>query len=818
MLHSSTTHRAILLVSIGLFGSAGCQLEKLFPEDVAAGAARLTIRNAALLAKLVDDDIKCGFGSEAVLASPVIEGETGGVGVVTWTVSDCVLQFGDDSGSPKVANSDCTGTDRIVGGKVTINARRIVTGVLTGDAATPVIPLTNDAARIQYEAEVDNYSVRLSSAKTAVTMQTGLLTFDSEIHLAVSSSLGVCGVDTAEVTLKEVTMTDGVYTIDSGDSEFDVDVPSATLTAQLGVWEDKENFIGGSAQVWDTVVDVGALDAVLDPDYEREAFRAGYACKADLLLPQSYECPDLSNTLANGAARLVLNDIGNLVQVAVNDTRCGFASASVVDNARITGSVGYDGGEALYTIETPCLIDIPADTFLSRNCLGEQTKGTGKATIKGSMRQSGRVTGDPGQPIIPTSRDAVEIVFDVAFDGWSVAGDDGKTFIAKTGGATGRMKPRLAKDRSTGACSIPTPVVSFDNVVIKPGTAGSILKDGLQMGVTFQEGSFSALCGEKDGNENQLTGSVVVDTLGATGLAVEVTGDLDPDYDHDLGKAAFACTPNMVVPVSDAECSFDGVIAENAARLTIQTAGTLASMINKDDSCGFEDKLGVLIWPTEVLGDVGDPGSMTWDVLDCSIAHDNLATYSTDCLGGETLVDGTAAFVDVGRTVRGERSTEFLVIDAVIPRERDAVDVNMREVQLTEFTTYAIAAGADEPAGIMIIHQGTLSARVQPALGNRADDTSTYDVPTPVARLSSVKLTGSASLYAQGKTFHFEINDAELLATNGAFLGAENALSGSMSVNGKAFNLGALALNPAYSPSQFDAAYTCTENLAGPVR
>jgi hypothetical protein len=690
--------------------------------------------------------------------------------------------------------------------------------VLTGDPTTPVIPLANDAARIQYEAEVENYSVRLSSADTAATMHTGLMTFDSEIHLALSSSLGVCGIDTAEVTLKEVTVKDATYTIDSGDSEFAVDVPAMALTAQLGVWEDKENFIGGTATVWETIVDVGALDPVLDPDYEREHFRAGYACKEDLLTPQSYECPDLSATLANGATRLVLNDIGNLVQAAVKDTRCGFASPSVVDNARITGTVGYDDGEALYNIETPCVIDMPADTFLSRNCLGAQTTGSGKAFIKGSMRQRGRLTGDPAQPVIPTSRDAVEIVFDVSFDGWSVAGDDGKTFIANNGGATGRMKPRLAKDRATGACSVPTPVVTFDNVVIKPGTSGTLLKDGLQMGVTFQEGALSAQVGAKDGSENQLTGSVVVDTLGLSGVAVEVTGALDPNYTHDTGIAAFSCAPNMVVPNSDAECSFDGVIAENAARLTIQTAGTLASMINKDDSCGFEDKFGVLIWPTEVLGDVGDPGSMTWDIADCSIDHDVLATYATDCLGGETLVDGSAAFVDVGRTVRGERSTEFLVIDAVIPRERNAVDVSLREVRLTEFTTYAIAAGQDEPAGIMIIHEGMLSGLVQPALGNRADDTSTYDVPTPVARLSSVKLTATASLYAQGKTFHFEINDAELLATNGAFLGAENALSGSMSVNGKAYNLGNLALNPTYAPQVFDDAYTCTENLAGPVR
>ncbi len=810
----STTHRAMLL-PLFTFVFAGCQLEQLFPEDVAAGAARLTVRNAAVLAKLLDDDTACGFDSEAVASSYVVQGETGGVGTVTWTVEKCVLDFG----KPKVANTDCNDVDRTVGGKATLSAQRVVEGVLTGDPVTPVIPLTNDAAHLHYEAELEDFSVQLSSTPKFATIQKGSMEFDANVHLALSVSKGVCSIDTAEITINEVSIDDAVYTIDSGEGVFDVDVPAMKLSAQLGLWEDRENYLEGSATVWDKVVDVGT-DHVLDPDYDRDEFQASYACKADLKTPQSYTCPDLTETVANGATRLLLNDVGNLVQAAVKDTRCGFASANVMDRADVSGPVGYDGGEVLFTIETPCVIDLPTDTFLSRNCLGDQLNGSGKATIKGSMRQRGRVTGDPSQPVIPTSRDAVEIAFDVSFEGWSVAGANGKTFVAHSGGVTGRMQPRLAKDRSTGACSIPTPVVHFDDVTIKPGTAGVIVKDGLQMGVTFQAGNFDAQVGEKDGDENRLSGSIVVDVLGEKGLEFDVSGDLDPDYDHDTAKATFSCTPNLELPVSDADCNFDAVIAENAARLTIQTAGTLASMINKDDVCGFEDTLGVLLWPTDVVGDSGEMGSMSWDVADCSIDHGNLSTFAEDCLGGATLVEGDAAFVDVGRTVRGERNKMVLglLIDSIIPRERNSVDVELREVQLSEFATYALAAGQDEPAGILVIHEGTLSAFVQPALGNRADDTSTYDVPTPVARLSSVRLTATASLYAQGKTFHFDINNAELSATNGAFLGAENALSGSMAVNGKAYDLGALALNPAYSANAFDDAYTCTENLAGPIR
>lgn len=811
---SSTRLGAALVVPLlSMVCLGSCQLERLFPKDVANGAARLTVLNAGVLAKLIQDDTGCGFSSEAGITTYTVEGETGGIGVVSWTIDDCVIDFG----KPRVISTDCNDVTRTVGGKVTVSARRTVKGVLTGDPSTPVVPLTNDAATMHYVAELDGFSVLQSSGPNQATMHQGQLSFDAEIHLAVTASQGVCAFDTAEVTLRDVTVTDAVYTITSADRTFDVDVPTMKVNAQLGEWQGTENFIAGTATVWDTVVDVGA-DPVLDPKYDREEFRASYACRDDLQLPQSYECPDLSETLANGATRLLLSNVGNVMQVVVNDTTCGFASPAVLAAAQVSGAVGYDGGDALYTITEPCVIDVPVATVLSSNCQGEQIKGLGKATVTGSMRQRGRLTGDASQPVIPTSRDAVDITFDISFDGWSVSGAGGQTFIATSGGVTGQMKPRLAKDSATGACSLPTPVVEFPELVIKPGTAGFLVNDGLSMAVAFQHGTISAQVGDKDGRENHLAGDVVVDVLGARGVAVDVSGALDPNYDHDDALASFACTPNLVLPASDEDCNFDAVIAANAARLTIQAAGTLASMINADDNCGFEDTLGVLLFPSEVVGDTGDMGSMSWDIADCAINHPVVDVLATDCSGGATFVEGNASFVNVGRTVRGERDALFFLVDSVIPRDRNAVDLALRTVELNEFSSYAIAGDSDEPDGVLVIHQGTLSAVVQPALGNRSDEPDTFDVPTPVARLSSVRLTATASLYAQGKTFHFEVNNAELLATNGPFLGAENTLSGTMVVNSKAWDLGSLSLNPAYSATAFDDTYTCTENLAGPVR
>ena len=221
-----------------------CQLERLFPKDVANGAARLTVLNAGVLAKLIQDDTGCGFSSEAGIATYTVEGETGGIGVVTWTIDDCVIDFG----KPRVISTDCNDVTRTVGGKVTVSARRTVKGVITGDPTTPVVPLTNDAATMQYVAQLDGFSVLQSSGPNQATMHQGQLTFDAEIHLAVTASQGVCAFDTAEVTLREVTVTDAVYTVTTADRVFDVDVPTMKVNAQLGEWQGTENFIAGTIE------------------------------------------------------------------------------------------------------------------------------------------------------------------------------------------------------------------------------------------------------------------------------------------------------------------------------------------------------------------------------------------------------------------------------------------------------------------------------------------------------------------------------------------------------------------------------------------
>lgn len=810
---------------IGLVAAlAGCQVERFFPDRVGAGAARLTVRNAAVLAKIVDDDTTCGFSSPEGKAAFVVDGEVGQVGTVTWTISACVLELG----KPHVVNEDCHGVSRSAGGRVTIDAVRTIRGILTGNDETPVVPLTNDAVTLTYEADVEDFVVLMSDSDSSLKITKGHLSFDADVHLAVSESKNVCAIDTPDVTIRSLRTQDTTYTVDNEGSVFDVDVPTMSVSAQLGRFGEQENTIAGSITVWDAIVDVGA-DPVLDPTYDRATFEASFACQEDLKVPVEYTCPDLGTTVVNGATRLLIGNVANLVQAAVADTRCGFSSPAVIAAARLTGEIGRPGGEAAFTIDAPCTIEVPEGTVLGEDCLGTRTVARGRASLRGTMRQRGRLTGDAQQPVLPESRDAITIDFDVDFDdddgGWRVvsvkdgdAADDVASFAVARGGLTGSMSPRLAKDTSVGACALPTPTVALRSLVLKPGTAGLLRNDGLAIAVSFQDGALQAQAGDRDGFENRLDGRVTVDVLSDQGRSIDVSGPLDPTYDAATARAAWACTEHLEVPTSDADCAFGPVLAENIGRLAIQTAGTLASLINADDTCGFEDQVGVLLFPSDVQGDSGDMGSMSWDVSECAIPSPSARRIAVDCAGTATWVEGNATFVDVGRTVRGEREKQFFLVDSIIPRDPAAVDVFLREVALDGFATYTIAAGENEPPGLLTIHSGVLSAEVHPALGARADDPSVVDVPTPVAQLNNVRLTADATLVAQGKTFHVRIDATELTATNGRFHGEENVVRGSVSLDGVSYALVDVPLNPTYQAAAFEEAYVCDVDLAGPVR
>ena len=329
-----TTKKKATLVSLAIacastIASSGCQLEQMFPEMVGEGAARLTVANTGAILRLANSDPACGFESEAAKAATVIEGEPGTMGRAVTHIENCQVQLGVEGGEPTPLGSDCNGNTSSATGMVFITGTRTLEGLVTGDPTTPIIPQTPDAVSIELSAELWGLHVFSAQSPAHLLMKEGRVDVSVGIHLARSASMGVCSVPTDEVTLKSIAVTSAVYVVNDGEGrEFKVDVPSASLRAQVGAYNGEENIIGGEITVWDKAVSLGEAKP-LDPSYARDAFVSSFACAADLAQPISYTCEDLRPTLADGAAKLTVSTVGNLVSVFTKDTTCGIKGADV---------------------------------------------------------------------------------------------------------------------------------------------------------------------------------------------------------------------------------------------------------------------------------------------------------------------------------------------------------------------------------------------------------------------------------------------------------------------------------------------------------
>lgn len=804
------TRNVLIPLAAAVLAFASCQVERAFPDQVASGAGRLTIRNTATVVSLINGDDRCGFSATEVQDAGEYIGEIGEVGTYRTRVDACEI----DLGELHVAATDCNGVERSVGGKITVSGVRDIDGALTGSPAKPVIPVDPSSVHLSLEVTFDDFVVEMSDKISVLTQNSGKLTFDADVPLAVSSDTGLCSIPTSQLSLKNIAYQDAVLTVSSGEGQpFEVEVPTSSLNAQLGRYNDAENTIDGSITVWDSTqkLPLADEDPALDPDYVRADFEGSFACAEELAQPLSFECAALGPKLAAGAAPLSIRNFGNIAKLA--EERC-FANAT---NPTITGDMGMNGGQARWDVSS-CVIDLPSRVTVSTDCLGTKTEAQGRIVVSGSKTITGLLTGDPAEPVIPQSMNPAVINLTVEFDEnkpFTVIDESSTKWLELKGGRmSGTSRPKVGMDTEKGACAVVLPIVTFEHIVIEDAEA-TLMSDGRAFNMHIDHTALDAQNGQNGNRENYLAGTFTVE---GTEVPIPREGDpiLDPNYSASSFYSSFACAPNLEMVESDAECSIMPMLGENAARLLVQTAGTLAGWINKDDDCGFEDYM-LLISPSEVIGDTGEMGSMSWDVDSCELGDSGLSTYATDCLGGQTMTSGVAD-VSASRTVVGEREKKFLVVDSIIPRSRDAVSVSL-SAELDEFLAYSVAAGETEPKGVLTIHSGLMNADVSPRLGERADDPGIFDVPTPAAEIASITMDSAVTtLESAGKTFELTLTDVQLYARNGTFDGFGNVVRGSLRVNGELVELGSgVDLNPDYNQSTFDASYACTENLAGPI-
>jgi len=810
-------YAALVFFVLGVVAASGCAgcIEKVAPGQVGVGVARLSIRNAAYVSKLALNDTKCGFKNPAIQRAGLVQGQAGEQGAVTWKISDCVITLPEETA---LAN-DCSGHHASVKGTVTVSGTQRIRGTITGDTETPVIPDGADAVRVELDVTFDQFTVRKSDSKSAMTNVSGQMHYVFEPRIALSRLLGVCAVQTLNFSFSDVTYRDGKVIIEDGpDHIFPVDVPALSLTAQVGKWQGQENSFTGDVTVWDTKVAIPVEGDTrgLDTEYTAGAYLDSISCDPDLVLPVSYACPSLKTQLVHGASRLSVKTLGALTSLIDADARCGFSSPQVLAAAAITGTVGSDGS-VLFTLPAPCVISFSTKTAISKDCTGDQQFAQGTVSITGTKRLTGVLTGDPVQPVAPSTRDPAELVISASLVDFTLSNSSGEnTFVVQSGTLGGTVRPRVAIDARSAICSNTTSIAELPVVTLQDAKL-KVNSSGFDFQVNVSRAELVAQSGTKGDRTNYLSGTAISDGVMMMIPPPGASPVLDPTYSEAKFISSFSCAPGFQLAPSDDACSLDNALAANVARLTVQSAGTIASMIQADDDCGFS-ALPVKTNPSEVQGATGQMGFLRWNLNGCRLGTGATVMRAPDCLGTRSFTSGTVS-VTAERVVTGERDTSFAIFDSIIPRDRNAMTIKLGTVSLTEFSSWTVLPSEVDPYAKLVLHSGTLSATVAPALGERKSKPGVFDVGTPVATFTDVQLTNAtATLFVAGKRFSLVVPAIKVSAQNGTLQGRSNTLSGLVTMgSGRTLTIAPTALDPEFEQAAFDSSYACTADLKATI-
>lgn len=768
---------------------------------VAMGIARLSSRHAAALLAAVDADARCGFQSATAKASVKVTGQPGDDGEATWSVSDCALTFEPE----QKLDTDCSGSELWIGGRVFVTATRTVKGVVTSDVDQPLAPDAADAAKVQLNVRFERFSVRESSSDTRMTAFSGSLSVTATPRLAVSASLGVCTVPTPQLKLEDLELKDGDFELSRGGRELRVKVPTAKFSAQVGLGTDHENWLEGKVTVWETEVIVPApIDADgLVPGYERDAFIRSFECRKDLQVPVSHACPPPREKPAQGVAALSVKLMGAVAKQIEKDTTCGFAAPAVKSAFVAAGTIGTKASGA-WTLPAPCTLKFPAGTVANKDCLGNETFLEGEVEVSGTRTVRGWLTGDPAEPVVPATSSPAMLALTLKPRTLKLSDNRSQHVLVLNGGTmTGTLEPKTALDKSTRACSLATPAAKV--TVAHDGVSAEVHSGSISVPLLITRSALDA----NSGPLNRLAGTVTAAGQQLQVPSANAAAVLDPAFDATKFEDSYRCDANLEVPADEAACSFAKPLAEGTARMLVRNTAALARLINDNGNCGFQNR-DLLQEPYMVIGRPGQIGRMGWQAY-CGVGSGGRSQLSKDCNQLVTTVEGTAA-VPATRVVDGLRDEicggflNLFCADTIIPIRSDAVEFKLGNVRLNNF-----GVGTDD--GRLVIRSGTLSSTVRPMQGRRRSN-GHFDLGTPVGGVSDLKLqTAVVTLTTGKKTFTFPVTDTNLKAFNGAFAGQKNSLSGVLTVDGVRVDLGTAELTPGYDQMAFDKTYSCTSDL-----
>ena len=794
----------------------GCNLERLFPQEVGEGTARLSVRNAGAITLLVSEDANCGFASDSVNESVVLHGQPGEMGYAEWTVEDCHIQLQENT---QISKPDCHGEGEMLAqGSLEVSAKRRVRGMLTGDAANPVLPLESDAVQMTFDVSFSDFAVRAANDPNALTMNRGQLSFTARPTMAESAlAPGVCAAVTPNILFNNIVYSDATLYVESAQQDFEVEVPTSHFAAVNGERNEGENAIVGRIQVWDSD---RAIEGPLNPDYDPSKFVTSFAEPSCILentennpdvhyplLPINLTCGGVDNLLVPGAARLSLKNISVIASLIEEDENCGFSSDSVLNNFDEIETSGPKG-KAIYEVSA-CELNFPVETVVSQDCQGVETTVKGRVVVSARKTLEGLLSHNSAQPVVPlTDTPATIELTQIHVDEFHVSSNDRvESLVFRSGTVSGTIKPRTAMDTENGVCSVPTANALFDHIRLQDLQ----LELKTELGgftVPVESGQLQAVAGSFAGQTNTFHGQLVV--RGQTfELPLEDDEGFIPDFDLNTYDSSWACADELARPISY-ECDVEPRILSGAPRLSIGHFGNVIDMLEKDENCGFssQDVLDNVV----VNGELGmNGGEAVYQVEGCLLSFPNETLVSEDCNGNQTWIKGQV-LVSAQKTLSGIVSGDD---------DEPIVPTSWNPATITASMHFeGLEVRMDNQENYLVIEKGTLSGSLTP---RTAIDTTNGACALPTAAIAFDNLrfsNGEMKIYQDDSWIQVNIDESDFSAQNGMANGRENYLSGRITVGGVnydvPFDTAEPILNPDYDRSDFLATFACKENMELP--
>lgn len=541
---------------LALLIGAGCA--RTSPQRVSEGVARLSVRTAGGVLIAANFDEACGFANPDVIATPAISGELGGKGSATWTIEDCTIDLGPE---PVELTTDCNGVTTSASGKVTLSARKVVTGHLTGDPDAPVFPETADAATFHLDqARFEDFAVRKSSSDSHLRVIDGSMSATIVPQLAMDVENSACSVITPHIQFDRLQWGTSLAQVTSGKKEFEVPIGGGTLTATNGAVGGRENQVEGTLTVWKKTrsVSLSGTEDGLDPDYDPTTFDSAFTCKEELAQPVTGSCP-IEPILAENVARLTVKNFGLILKTVDLDTQCGFGNlmeqVSELISLGSLGSLIFGNEQTLEFDAVECVVGGDPHLILT-DCVGTEYYLDGTAEVNGTKTVTGTIELDD-DPLQPHDRHSALIELDrIYLDEVTplelpAGAEEYEPHLTLHDGAySGTYHPVTGEAADDpGSFFIVIPVGEFENIRLYDADV-TLHSEAKTFPMHVDDSDLYGFTGGYEDQANWLYGTISIDgTLYEIGASTGPIA-LDPDYDQAAFDLTYECLDNLmeVVP------------------------------------------------------------------------------------------------------------------------------------------------------------------------------------------------------------------------------------------------------------------------------